>query len=278
MRVIKRIRMAVTVRTVTVMVLLALVLGISGVVYAETGTVNVTGGTLSVSPLNVTLSSVTLDGSDKTTTSTSNAWTAKDPTGTGAGWRLTITATDFTTDKVQKVDRGSSTAGFFTLTYSGQTTATVSFDATAATVETKIEALSNVTAATVTGSGTSSSPWRIRFDTAGGSGIMTSTDTLTGGSSTVALEAIDISVADQQFQITLTNGNVGVTAGNTQPTSSVTTKTDIGDSTVTFLSAATDTGMGEYTLNPDFELEVRAEVYAASNYTATITVAIVTAP
>ena len=259
------------------MVLLALVLGISGVVYAESGTVAITGGTLSVTPLNVTLSGLTLDGSDKTTTSTSNAWKAKDPTGTGAGWRLTIAATDFTTDTVQNVDVGSSTAGTFTLTYSGQTTGAIAFDATAGTVETAIEGLSNVTAATVTGSGTSSTPWVIRFDDTAGSGIMTSTDTLTGGSSTVALEKIDISVADQQFQITLANGNVGVTAGNTQPTSSVTTKTNIGDSTVTFLSAATDTGMGDYTLNPNFELEVRAEVYAAT-YTTTITVAIVSAP
>ena len=104
---------------------------------------------------------------------------------------------------------------------------------------------------------------------------MTSTDTTLA--STVALEKIDISVSDQQFQITLANGDVGVTAGNTKPTSSVTTKTDIADATVTFLSAATDTGMGDYTLNPDFELEVRAEVYAAS-YTATITIAIVSAP
>ena len=273
----KRIHRALTVRSATVMVLVALVLGIAGVAYAESGTVAVTGGTLAVTPLNVTLNGVTLDGTDQVATSTSNAWKAEDPTGTGAGWHLTIASTDFTTDKIQRVDRGSATAGTFTLTYSATTTAAIAFDATAAQVETAIEALSNVTAATVTGSGTSATPWVIRFDTSSGSGIMTSTDSLTGGSSTVALEKIDVSVADQQFQITLADADVAVVTGNTKPTSSVTAKTDIADGTVTFFSAATDTGMGDYTLNPDFELEVRAEVMAAT-YTATVTVAIVSAP
>jgi len=215
-----------------------------------------------------------LDGTDQTTADTTNFWTAKDLTGTGAGWHLTIAATDFTTDTVQEVFTNG-VNGTFTLTYSGQTTAAINEDDTAATVETRVEALSNVTAATVTGTGTSGNPWVIRFDTASGSGIMTSTDTTLA--STVTLATIDISVADQQFQITLSDANVAVTAGDTKPTSSVTTKTDIGDATVTFLSAATDTGMGSYTLNPDLELEVRAEVHATT-YTSTITVTIISAP
>jgi len=66
-------------------------------------------------------------------TATSNAWTATDPTGTGAGWHLTIASTDFTTDTIQRVDVGSATAGTFTLTYSSQTTASIAFDATAET-------------------------------------------------------------------------------------------------------------------------------------------------
>ena len=102
MRGMKRIHRALTVRTATMLALLALVLalvlGIAGVIYAESGTVAVTGGTLSVSAANVSLSGVTLDGPDKTATSVSNAWTATDPTGTGAGWHLTIASTDFTTD------------------------------------------------------------------------------------------------------------------------------------------------------------------------------------
>jgi hypothetical protein len=70
---------------------------------AETGTVTITGGTLSETIANVTLSGVTLDGTDQTATSASgsNAWSATDARGTGAGWNLTIAATDFS-DGVDK--------------------------------------------------------------------------------------------------------------------------------------------------------------------------------
>lgn len=144
-------------------------------------------------------------------------------------------------------------------------------------METNIEALSNVTAATVTGTGALATPWVIVFNTTSGQNIMTTADSLTGGSSTVVLETIDISVADQQFGITLADTDITVIAGNTKPTSSSTSLTDIADSTVKFMSAATDTGMGSFNLNPDFTLEVRAEVYAAT-YTATITLTAVTGP
>ncbi len=260
-------------RILAMLAALALLTG-AAVASAETGTVAVSGGTLAEAITAVSLSGVTLDGTDKTATDTTNSWTAEDATGTGAGWHLTIAATDFTSDDVQEVYTDG-VDGTFTLTYSGQTTAAINEDDSAATVETRIEALSNVTAATVTGAGTSGNPWVIRFVTDSGSGIMTSTDTTLV--STITLATIDISVTDQQFQITLTTGNVGTTAGNTQPVSDVQSKTNIGDSTVTFFTAVTDTGMGDYTLNPDFELEVRAEVYAAT-YTATVTVAIVSGP
>ena len=264
-------------RILAIFAVLALLAATAVAVYAETGTVTVSGGSLAETITNVSLAGVTLDATDQTTTDTTNAWTAEDPTGTGAGWHLTISATDFTSDEVQEVFNGAS-SGTFTLTYSDVVSAAIAYNASAATVETAIEGLSNVTAATVTGSGTSSTPWVIRFVTDTGSGIMTAGDgSLVGGTSTVTLATIDISVTDQQFQITLADADVAVVVGSTKPTSSVTTQTDIADSTVTFLSAATDTGMGDYTLNPDFELEVRAEVYAAT-YTNTITVAIVSGP
>ena len=45
----------------------------AAVASAESGTVTVSGGVLSVGTANVTLPGVTLDGTDQTTTSTSNA-------------------------------------------------------------------------------------------------------------------------------------------------------------------------------------------------------------
>ena len=176
---------------------MSLVVLTASVAYAESASVTVSAGTLSVSAANVALSGVTLDGTDKTATSASgaNSWTAQDSRGSGAGWHLTIDSTDFT-------DGGT------------------------------------------------------------------------------PLRTIDISVADQEFKIQLTSGNIAVTAGNGAPTTSAATLTAIpttGIGTVTFASAALNAGMGSYTLNPNFELEVRAETYAVA-YTATITVTAVTAP
>jgi hypothetical protein len=178
---------------------LSLVVVTAGVAYAETATMTVSGGTLSVTAANVTLSAVTLDGTDKTATSASgsNAWSAQDSRGTGAGWHLTIDSTDFT-------DGGT------------------------------------------------------------------------------PLRTLNISAADQQVKIQLLDANIAVTAGNTKPTSSVTALTAIPEApatALTFTSAATDAGMGSYTLNPNFELEVPAETYVGSGtYTATVTVTAVSGP
>jgi len=168
-------------------------------VYAETATVTVTGGTLSVTPANVTLSAVTLDGTDQLSTSASgsNSWSATDARGTGAGWNLTIDSTDFTD---------------------------------------------------------------------GGTPVRT----------------INISAADQQFKIQLLDANIAVTAGNTKPTSSATTLTAIPEAPAAglkFVSAAADTGMGTYAINPNFELAVPAETYVGTGtYTATVTVSAVSGP
>ncbi|MCP4142186.1 MAG: hypothetical protein GY755_18230 [Chloroflexi bacterium] len=87
--------------------LVLILLAVSAVaVAAETGTVTITGGTLSVTAADVTLSGVTLDGTDKTSTSASgaNSWSASDARGTGAGWNLTIGATDFSDGAGKTID------------------------------------------------------------------------------------------------------------------------------------------------------------------------------
>ena len=99
---------------------------------------------------------------------------------------------------------------------------------------------------------------------------------------TSGVKTIDISAADQEFKIQLTSGNIGVTAGNAAPTTSAATLTLIPTApatALTFASAALNAGMGSYTLNPNFELEVPAETFVSTGtYTATITVTAVTAP
>ena len=99
-----------------------------------------------------------------------------------------------------------------------------------------------------------------------------STDFSDGGTDT-----IDISSADQEFKIQLLDANITVTAGNTKPTSQVTALTAMSAAALKFASAAVDEGMGTYAINPNFELEVPAEIYDAS-YTATITISAVSGP
>ncbi len=256
---------------------------------AESGTVTVSGGALAETITDVTLPGVTLDGTDQTTTDTSNAWTAEDATGTGAGWHLTIAASDFGINEVQTVSiSGTPTGGDFTLTFGGDTTAAIAYNATAADVDSALELLSSITTVTTTGGSLPGTAVVVTFVTPGAQNIalMTFNDAgLTGGTAPAVSVAettagsleIDISLADQQFGITLVNADVGVVAGNTKPVQTSGSLQDIADSTVKFLTAPTDTGMGDYTLDPDLTLEVRAETKAGT-YTNTITVAIVSGP
>ncbi len=55
--------------------------------------------------------------------------------------------------------------GFFTLTVAGETTANIDWDATAAEVETAVEALAGITAATVSGTGVNGDPWLVMIQT-----------------------------------------------------------------------------------------------------------------
>lgn len=89
------------------------------------------------------------------------------------------------TNAVQTVTvTGSPTGGTFTLTRSGQTTASIAWNATAATVQTAIQNLSNVGAGNVAVTGSTGGPYTVTFQgTLGGQAIsaMTATASLTGG-------------------------------------------------------------------------------------------------
>lgn len=92
------------------------------------------------------------------------------------------------TNEVQTVTiTGSPTGGTFTLTWNSQTTAAIAYNATAATVRTALEALSNIAPGDVTVTGSAGGPYTVTFGgaylgddvaqmTASGAG-------LTGGSS-----------------------------------------------------------------------------------------------
>lgn len=89
------------------------------------------------------------------------------------------------TNEVQTVTvTGSPTGGTFTLTFSGQTTAAIAHNATAAAVQTALEGLSNVNPGDVTVTGNAGGPYTVTF---GGQYLgdnvaqMTATASLTGG-------------------------------------------------------------------------------------------------
>jgi len=68
------------------------------------------------------------------------------------------------TNEVQTVTiTGEPTGGDFTLTYSGQTTAAIAFDATAATVQTRLRALSTIGGSNVNVTGNAGGPYTVTF-------------------------------------------------------------------------------------------------------------------
>lgn len=90
------------------------------------------------------------------------------------------------TNEVQTVTiTGSPTGGTFTLTWNSQTTAAIAYNATAATVRTALEGLSNIDPGDVTVTGSAGGPYTVTF---GGQYLgdntaqMTATASLTGGS------------------------------------------------------------------------------------------------
>jgi len=89
------------------------------------------------------------------------------------------------TNEVQTVTiSGSPTGGTFTLTYGGQTTAALAYNAAAADVQAALEALSNVGAGNVSVSGAAGGPYTVTFKgVLGGTDVsqMTAADSLTGG-------------------------------------------------------------------------------------------------
>lgn len=85
------------------------------------------------------------------------------------------------------------TGGTFTLTYSGQTTGTIAYNAAASAVETALEALSNIDAVAVTGS--SGGPWVVEFQ-----GTLAATDValMTADGSSLVSSNNTVSVATDQ--------------------------------------------------------------------------------
>lgn len=103
------------------------------------------------------------------------------------------------TVETQSLHNNSST-GDFTITFQGQTTAAIVWNAAASAVKAALELLSNVILVTVTGIGTSGDPWKIDFDNpAGNVDEITTNDAGMDGSSTIVTDTAGTSTVLDSF-------------------------------------------------------------------------------
>lgn len=80
---------------------------------------------------------------------------------------VTLAGSGAAVNEVQVITiSGSPTGGTFTLTFDGQTTGTIAYNASAATVDAALEALSNIGVADVAVTGDAGGPWTVTFGTA----------------------------------------------------------------------------------------------------------------
>ena len=235
---------------------------------------------LTISTVAISLPGFTLDGAEHIANTSNGTWRA-DGEGVPAPWHVNVSSTDFGIDEVQQVFNNA-TAGTFTLTFSGQTTAAIAYDAAAGTVETDLQDLSNVTDVTVSGSGTSGDPWVVTFVDPGKQNVaeMTADDSnLTGGTSTISTTVTGSNIDVSFFEIRLLDASISPVSGppNPRPSSTQTTYAALSATDLKIVSAVGVATERAWDLIPDFRLTVAPEAYAGT-YTATVTITIANGP
>lgn len=124
---------------------------------------------------------------------------AKATSGTYSGKYIPMAAKP---NEIQTVTEGGSGLTSFTLTFDGEVTGSIAAAATIGTVQTALEALSNINSGDVTVTGSTSGPYTVTFSGQyAGTNIPAMTATPTGGSGTVTIA-------------TPTGGGSGVTDGS----------------------------------------------------------------
>ena len=236
---------------------------------------------LTISTGAITFPDVTLDGTDQTVNGSTSAWRA-DASGESGGWNVTVASTALDGGEVQEVSNNA-TGGNFTLMFTGQTTAPINYNASAASVESALEALSNITDVSVTGSGTAGDPWVVAFVDPGKQNVaeMTADDTnLTGGTSTITttVEGGTKTIGASNFEIRLLDASIVLVSGDTnKPVSTQNALDSIRGTAIKIAYAASGEPDVVYDLTHDFRLTVPAETYIGS-YDATVTVTVNAGP
>ena len=132
-------------------------------------------------------------------------------------------------DEVQTVTiTGSPTGGTFTLTFGANTTSTIAFNASAATVQTALTALASIGSGNASVTGSAGGPWTVEFISGKGNSnqalITLGTNSLTGGSSpNVAIALVQdgsgfTTIASTTYTVKHAGGIVVFNSANAQGT------------------------------------------------------------
>ncbi|EAQ81658.1 hypothetical protein [Blastopirellula marina] len=110
---------------------------------------------------------------------------------------------------------GSPSGGTFTLTFNGQTTSGIAYNASAATVQSALEALSNIASGDVAVTGDDGGAWTVEFDQAYANQdvpIMSASGaSLTGGTGTISVTQAAAGTVNERQQVSLSSGVTGGT-------------------------------------------------------------------
>lgn len=172
---------------------------------------NVVAVTVTKSGAVFTIEFTDIDGMANQSQLTASAYNAS----ASSTHRITVTVVDevAAVNEQQTVTlTGTPTGGTFTLTFDGQTTGTIAYNASSATLDTALEALSNIGASDLTVTGSAGGPWVVEF---GGSLAATDVALMTGNAgSLTGGTAQTLSVAE----VTASSGpNHWDTAANWSP-------------------------------------------------------------
>lgn len=126
---------------------------------------------------------------------------------------ISIPVTGAGTNDVQTLTvTGSPTGGTFTITFGGQTTSAIAYNATAATVQTALQALSTIGSGNVTVTGSAGGPWTVTFGGQLGhalESLETTTQSLTGGTSPGVTVTHTTSGVSPTYSVAVTGSNGG---------------------------------------------------------------------
>jgi hypothetical protein len=185
----------------------------------------------------------------------------------GVGRATAIDGYDIGTNEKQRITiTGSPTGGTFTITYSGQTTSAITYNANAFAIQTALQALSNVGSGNVTVTGGPLPGTQATVEFVGtlattNVALMTSTSSLTGGTSPA------ISIITTQTGVAPSSGNARTITVAVAAADGTALNTTIKNQVAAYLQALREVNFLIYVIDPTYTtVNVTASVKALAGY------------